>query len=165
MLNKSLRMILAVLSVPTLLLSAVPAVLFSPSPALAISDDANPWLAIENALCVAHRTVDYSALVGVPVRLETAAWTGAQNGLPTHCQLAGMIDGDEAFDFKVPMTWNGQVFPAGCNSGATKLDDSIAALSIGAISAFGDVSKRTVKLIRAISTKQRDVVFAGVHCD
>ena len=135
------------------------------TPVWAVSDDANPWLAIENALCVAHRTVDYSAFIDVPVRLETAAWTGAQNGLPTHCHLAGTLGQSEVFDIKVPMTWNGQVFPAGCNFVAPTLEDSRAALTNGAISAFGDVSKHTATLMRAVSAQQRDVAFAGTPCD
>lgn len=157
MLTKRLSALFAVLFVPTLLLSA--------SPAHAISDDANPWLAIESALCVAHRTVDYAALIGVPVRLETAAWTGAMNGLPTHCHLAGTLGQREAFDIKVPMIWNGQVFPGGCAATEASESDSVQALRDGAISAFGPVSKHTATLMRAVSAQQRDVAFAGVPCD
>lgn len=143
---------------------ATSALLFSAVPAGAISDDANPWLAIENALCVAHRTVDYSALVGAPVRLDTAEWTGALKGLPTHCHLAGMMDG-ASFDVKIPMTWNGRVFPAGCDAATPSASDSISALDDGAISAFGATTPRTAKLLRAISTQQRDVSFSGTPCD
>lgn len=144
--------------------AATSALLFSVGPAKAISDDANPWLAIENALCVVHRTVDYSVLVGAPVRLDTAEWTGALNGLPTHCHLAGMMDG-EPFDIKVPMTWNGQVFPAGCDAATPSASDSTNALTEGEIAAFGAVSGRAVKLLRAVSAQQRDGSFSGTPCD
>lgn len=156
MLNKYFPVIRAVLSAPALLLS--------PSPALAISDDANPWLAIENALCVAHRTIDYAALVGAPVDFDTAAWTGAQNGLPTHCHLVGMIGGD-SFDIKVPMVWTGRVFPAGCEGAEPSAAQSTQALTDGAISAFGSVSGKTPQLLRAVSAQQRDVSFSGMPCD
>ncbi|MBT4739007.1 MAG: hypothetical protein HN793_05090 [Rhodospirillaceae bacterium] len=132
------------------LVAASPALLLSAYPASAISDDANPWLAIESALCVAHRTVDYSALVGVPVSIETAEWTGAQNSLPTHCHVAGTVDG-EVFDFKLPMTWNGAVSPGGCES-----PDPDDALNDGMATAFGPITSHAYALLSVIVAQHYD---------
>ncbi|NKB45089.1 MAG: hypothetical protein GKS03_12520 [Alphaproteobacteria bacterium] len=120
------------------------------SPAFAISDDANPWLAIENAMCVAHRTVDYVSLVGAPVEIETADWTGAMNGLPTHCHVAGTVAGN-AFDFRLPMTWNGTLSLGECMA-----PTSVEALNQGAATVFGDVSAQTAVLLSAVTARHYD---------
>jgi hypothetical protein len=157
MMNKSLCATLTLVFGPILLCAV--------SPAGAVSDDANPWLAIESALCVVHRTVDYSAFVGASVRFDTAEWTGALNGLPTHCHLAGIMTDGEPFDVKIPMVWNGQVFPASCDMSMPSPVESMDALSKGTIAAFGPVSGRTAKLLRAVSAQQRDTSFVGIPCD
>jgi len=120
------------------------------SPAFAISDDANPWLAIENATCVAHRTVDYPALIGAPVMITTTEWTGAMNGLPTHCHVAGTVGGN-AFDFKLPMTWDGTLSLGDCAA-----LDSSGALNQGAATVFGDVSAQTAVLLSAVAAQHYD---------
>lgn len=134
----------------TRILIAICAVALMPSSGHAISDDANPWLAIENALCVRHRTVDYSSLIGVPVRFQKAEWTGASDGMPTHCHIAGDVQG-APFDIKLPVTWNGHVFPKGCEPTTPSNSASVDALDQGTVSAFGRVSGATTKLMRAVS--------------
>ncbi len=119
-------------------------------PALAISDDANPWLAIENAMCVRHRMVDYSALIGSPVHLETVEWTGAVDGLPTHCHLTGEVQG-KPFNIRLPMTWNGQIVAEGCHAGEAAT--VVEALHNGAAVAFGPAAPRTPMLLAAVTTQ------------
>ncbi|MDG2243599.1 MAG: hypothetical protein P8L66_08890 [Rhodospirillaceae bacterium] len=117
------------------------------SPVLAISDDANPWLAIENATCVAHRTIDYQSLVGVPVEVEKAEWTGASNGLPTHCRVAGQVGGD-SFKFRLPINWNGTLSLGDCAT-----PHSQGALNQGAATVFGLVSAQTAVLLSAVAAR------------
>ena len=125
-------------------------ILMASSPALAISDDANPWLAIENATCVAHHTIDYKSLVGATVEVKTAEWTGASNGLPTHCLVSGLIDTD-AFEFKLPMNWNGSLSLGDCAA-----PDSQGALNQGAATVFGPVSALTAVLLSAVAARHYD---------
>lgn len=124
--------------------------LLASTPALAISDDANPWLAIENATCVAHRTIDYQSLVGAPVTIKTAEWLGALDGLPTHCHVAGTID-NASFDFKLPMDWNGTLSLGDCVA-----PDAVEALNLGAATVFGDASAQISVLLSAVTARHYD---------
>lgn len=100
------------------------------SSAFAISDDANPWLAIENAICVSHRTVDYSTKLGARVVINDAQWRGAADGLPTHCFLSGRV-GDEVFDIRLPTAGNGKIYDPSIGSEGENEPTSRALLSQG----------------------------------
>lgn len=83
--------------------------LFLSAQASAISDDANPWLAIENAVCVSHRGVDYSSQVNAKVQLSEVQWRGASDGLSMHCYLSGIINA-QTFIIRLPTDWNQQLY-------------------------------------------------------
>ncbi len=85
-----------------------------PQFAFAISDDANPWLAIDMAMCVAHRGAQYENDIAASVEVEFAEMQGAIDGLPTYCRIAGRIDTDIGFELRLPVTWNGRLLTAGC---------------------------------------------------
>lgn len=79
------------------------------SPAWSISNDANPWLALEHAACAAHLVTDYSREIEASVSLTAAVWRGASNGLPTHCHVTGTLEG-KPVDLRLPTVWTGQVY-------------------------------------------------------
>lgn len=119
----------------------------------AISDDANPWLAIENAVCVSHLGVDYSALAGISVTIEQAEWKGAADGLPTHCFLSGQAAG-QSFDIRLPTSWNGQVYEPVVESQRVPRQDSIAALNDGYAVFLSGYNAVTGRLLQAAVAHQ-----------
>lgn len=119
----------------------------------AISDEANPWLAIENAVCVSHRGIDYSALLGINVNIEQAEWKGAADGLPTHCFLSGQAAG-EPFDIRLPTHWNGQVYEPDVESKHVGRQDSIAALNDGYAVFLSGYNTATANLLQAAAVHQ-----------
>lgn len=126
--------------------------------AWAISDDANPWLAIENAVCVSHLGVDYSARAGINVTIEQAEWMGAAGDLPTHCFLSGQAAG-EPFDIRLPTNWNGQIYDPGkeiqgAESQAKGRQASITALSEGYAAFLSGYSAVTGRLLQAAVAHQ-----------
>jgi len=95
------------------------------SPARAISDDANPWLAIEGALCMARKAADYSAVAGGAIDVTGAEWRGGTLSRPAVCFLSGAIDADP-FTLGLPTPPDGRVFASDCSGALATL---IAALS------------------------------------
>ena len=84
------------------------------SPALAISDEATPWLAIDMATCMSHRAAGYETQAGAPVDIQTADMQGAVDDLPAYCRVAGRIDTAIGFEIRLPLRWNGRLLMAGC---------------------------------------------------
>ena len=84
------------------------------SPAFALSDAANPWLAIDMATCMTHRGADYESVIGASVDVQISEMQGAVDDLPTYCRVAGRIDADIGFEIRMPMDWNGRLMTAGC---------------------------------------------------
>jgi pimeloyl-ACP methyl ester carboxylesterase len=89
-------------------------VLLSAQSAFALSDDANPWLAIDMATCMAHRGADYASAIGASVDVQISEMQGAVDGLPTYCRIAGRIDADIGFEIRLPLEWNRRLLTAGC---------------------------------------------------
>ena len=85
-----------------------------PHSAFAVSDDSNPWLAIDMAMCAAHRGAAYDAEIGAPVDVQTSEMQGAVDDLPTYCRIAGRIDANIGFELRLPANWNGRLLTAGC---------------------------------------------------
>ena len=84
------------------------------SSAFALSDEANPWLALDMATCMAHRGADYESVIGSSIDIEISEMQGAVEDLPTYCRVAGRIDTDIGFEIRLPMDWNGRLLTAGC---------------------------------------------------
>ena len=84
------------------------------SPAGAISDDANPWLALEHAACVAHRGADYSKDLGVSAYIAAAEWRGGTLDRPALCYLAGVFD-TRPFVIGIPTARGGRIFSTRCD--------------------------------------------------
>ena len=89
--------------------------LYVPS-ALAISDEANPWLAIDMATCIAHRGVNYEPDIDTSVDIRVSEMLGGVDDLPSYCRIAGRIDTVIGFEIRLPLTWNGRLLTAGCGS-------------------------------------------------
>lgn len=85
-----------------------------PGTALAISDEANPWLALDMATCIAHRGADYGAVLGASVDVHVSEMQGAVGDLPSYCRFAGRIDATIGFEIRLPLDWNGRLLTAGC---------------------------------------------------
>lgn len=122
--------------------------LISSGSALAISYDANPWLAIENAVCVSHRAVDYSATIGERVVINEAQWLGAANGLFTHCLVAGEIGG-RYFEVRLPTDWNGKIHSPGDLSEGVRASALKAALNQGDAVLFSPYTEDAAALLQA----------------
>ncbi len=89
-------------------------VALSTQSALAISDEANPWLAIDMATCIAHRGADYETDIGAPIDIQFSEMQGGTDDLPSYCRVAGRIDVNIGFEIRLPLTWNGRLLTAGC---------------------------------------------------
>jgi hypothetical protein len=121
---------------------------FISTPVLAISDEANPWLALESAACTAHVMTDYTAAIGAPVVLQSAKWNGASNGLLTHCHVTGMLNG-RAVDLRLPTVWSGQIYaPCGAETHSPK-----EALNEGHAVAFSPTKPNTYALLKAMALR------------
>lgn len=119
---------------------------FMPGAAFAISDEANPWLALESAACAAHVITDYAAETGASVSLTSAEWNGASTSLPTHCHVTGTLNG-MAVDVRLPTVWNGQVY-APC---AAEHQSPIDALNAGVAVAFTAPTPDTFALLKVMA--------------
>lgn len=114
--------------------------------AWAVSDDANPWLAIENAVCVSHRGVNYSDKVGAKIVIKEAQWRGSADGLPTHCFLSGTIE-EDMFEILLPTQGNGQTYARA--NGLNDIEAAHLALSQGFAVLFRVSNTRAAELLKA----------------
>lgn len=129
------------------------------SQVLAISDDANPWLAIENAVCVSHRTVDYTSLVGETVDLAEVQWRGAAQGLPMHCYLAGRV-GTVGLEIRLPTNWNRQIYQRPNDLKGGGRGDLTNALGEGYAVLFSEPTAAAQALLQAAIDHQYRVIGA-----
>jgi hypothetical protein len=88
-------------------------VMFAVGAAWAISDDANPWLAIESATCAAHRGTDYAAQLDMDVAIEVAEWRGATLTHDMHCFIGGTLEGT-AFEIGLLTEHPGTAYATAC---------------------------------------------------
>ena len=86
----------------------------------AISDDANPWLAIEGANCAAHRATDYAAQLDMNVTVDTAEWRGATLTHDMHCYVSGTLNGTP-FTFGLLTAEPGAAYATSCAAADLKL--------------------------------------------
>ncbi len=88
--------------------------------AWAISDDANPWLALESATCAAHRGMDYATQLDMDVAINTAEWRGATLTHDMHCFVGGTLNG-APFEIGLLTAQPGAAYATKCDAASLQL--------------------------------------------